>query len=123
MKKFAETLIYSLLPRSWAYCGRDLGPEEKCTCRNAESARQAKNTESATSGWQENTYKTGYTKKTGRCLVSSADKNGHKLICVVLNCGPMFEESDCLLNMSYENYKNVELLSSYKGLVLIFELK
>ncbi len=49
--------------RSCAYCGRDLGPEEKCTCRNAESARQAKNTESSTSGWQENTYKTGYTKK------------------------------------------------------------
>ena len=57
--------------RSCAYCGRDLAPDEKCNCRSAESARQAKTTEhstneSANTGWQENTYRTGYTKKPKR---------------------------------------------------------
>ncbi len=30
--------------------------------------------------------KTGFTKKSGRCLVSSAERNGVSLICVTLNC-------------------------------------
>lgn len=54
--------------RSCAYCGRELAPDEKCTCRSAESARQAKSQSSETnhsaySGWQDSTYRTGYTKK------------------------------------------------------------
>ncbi len=53
--------------RSCAFCGRDLGPEEKCNCPGAERARMSKdagNTENKTySGWQENTYTTGYTKE------------------------------------------------------------
>ncbi len=53
--------------RSCAFCGRDLGPGEKCNCQGAQRARMSKdtdNTENKTySGWQENTYKTGYTKE------------------------------------------------------------
>lgn len=57
--------------RSCAYCGRELAQNEKCTCRTAESARQAKSqsqesNHSSYSGWQESTYTTGYTKKTKR---------------------------------------------------------
>lgn len=49
--------------------------------------------------------KTGYTKKAGRCLVSSCFRNGMELICVVLNCPPMFERSKELLNKCFDNYK------------------
>lgn len=58
--------------------------------------------------------KTGYTSKAGRCLVSAAERNDFRTICVVLNCGPMFEESELLLNKAYLEYSNVELLPSYK---------
>ena len=37
--------------------------------------------------------KTGFTKKAGRCFVGARDFNGMTVVCVVLNCGPMFEES------------------------------
>lgn len=55
--------------RSCIYCGRDLEKDEKCQCSGAQAARKAK--ESATntaensdsSGWQQTTYTTGYTKK------------------------------------------------------------
>lgn len=57
--------------------------------------------------------KTGYTKKAGRCLVSSATRNGMQVVCVVLNCGPMFEESKALLNKAFKDYKLTELLPSY----------
>ena len=51
--------------------------------------------------------KTGFTKKAGRCLVSSCRRNGMELISVVLNCPPMFERSkellaDCFNEYSYE---------------------
>ena len=48
--------------------------------------------------------KTGFTSRAGRCLVSAIERNGVTLVCVVLNCGPMFEESVALLNMAYNNY-------------------
>ena len=57
--------------------------------------------------------KTGYTKKAGRCLVSACDINGFKTVCVVLNCGPMFEESQELINLAYLSYNQYELLPEY----------
>lgn len=56
--------------------------------------------------------KTGYTKKAGRCLVSSAKKGGWELVCVVLNCGPMYERSEELLEKCYNEYNNVVLVDS-----------
>ena len=41
--------------------------------------------------------KTGYTRAAGRCLVSSAQRDGMELICVVLNCADWFDESARLL--------------------------
>lgn len=58
--------------------------------------------------------KTGYTSKAGRCLVSAVERNDFRAVCVVLNCGPMFEESLNLLNNVYNEYSYVELLPSYK---------
>lgn len=48
--------------------------------------------------------KTGFTSRAGRCLVSAVNRNGITLVCVVLNCGPMFEESVALLNKAYQEY-------------------
>ncbi len=48
--------------------------------------------------------KTGYTKKAGRCFVGSATRNGMQVIVVVLNCGPMFEETAAMLNEAFANY-------------------
>ncbi|HOO12805.1 MAG TPA: D-alanyl-D-alanine carboxypeptidase, partial [Bacillota bacterium] len=49
--------------------------------------------------------KTGFTKKAGRCLVASATRDDWQLASVVLNCGPMWEESKDLLEYGFENYK------------------
>lgn len=49
-----------------------------------------------------NGIKTGYTKKAGRCLVSSAERNGRTLICVVLNCPDMYSVSINLLEKGFE---------------------
>lgn len=57
--------------------------------------------------------KTGFTDNAKRCFVASAKQNGMRLICVVLNCGPMFEESKRLLEMGFENYSMVSLLKEY----------
>lgn len=48
--------------------------------------------------------KTGFTSKAGRCLVSSCERNGMEVVCVVLNCGPMFEESKQFLNNAFVDY-------------------
>ncbi len=58
--------------------------------------------------------KTGYTKKAGRCLVSAVEKNDLRVVCVVLNCGPMFEESAEILNAICEKYKSYAVLEPYK---------
>lgn len=49
--------------------------------------------------------KTGFTKKAGRCLVSSATREGMRVICVVLNCGPMFEDCSALMEKAFNEYK------------------
>lgn len=56
--------------------------------------------------------KTGYTKKAGRCLVSSCKKGDLELICVVLNCPDMFNRSSNLLNEYLEKYKAIKLVDS-----------
>lgn len=54
--------------------------------------------------------KTGFTKSAGRCLVSSCLRNGMELVCVVLNCPPMFEKSKKLLTAAFCDYKPRELV-------------
>lgn len=58
--------------------------------------------------------KTGYTSKAGRCLVSACSRDERTTVCVVLNCGPMFEESTALLNYSFDDYKNVKIIDKNK---------
>ncbi len=58
--------------------------------------------------------KTGYTSKAGRCLVTACERNGMQIVCVVLNCRPMFEESAELINKAFEEYSLFEIVPSYK---------
>jgi len=66
--------------------------------------------------------KTGFTKKAGRCLVSSATRDGMQLVCVVLNCGPMWEESSVLLEHSFKNY-SIEKVVDRSNTLRVVEVK
>lgn len=55
--------------------------------------------------------KTGYTKKAGRCLASSAKKNGFRLVCVVLDCPSTYETTEKLFNEAYLKFERVLLQS------------
>lgn len=58
--------------------------------------------------------KTGFTSKAGRCLVSACERDDMTTVCVVLNCGPMFEESESFLNASFNEYKNTLIIDKNK---------
>ena len=65
--------------------------------------------------------KTGFTNDAGRCLVSAAEREGMRLVCVVLNCGPMFEDCAALMNWGFENFKMYDLtqkVNFYPNLVV-----
>ena len=49
--------------------------------------------------------KTGFTKKTGRCLVSAAQRDGLTLICVTLNAPDDWRDHTALLDYGFENYR------------------
>lgn len=59
-----------------------------------------------------NGIKTGYTKKAGRCLVSSCIRNGMELVSVVLNCPPMFERSKEILTECFKEYNIYKLVNA-----------
>jgi len=54
--------------------------------------------------------KTGYTKKAGRCLVFGAERNGMRIIGVVLNCWDWFNESARLMDLAFDRYEAVTML-------------
>ena len=56
-----------------------------------------------------NGIKTGYTLKAGRCLVSSAEKNGMDIVCVVLNCPEMYERSIDIFESCFNKFKLIRL--------------
>lgn len=58
--------------------------------------------------------KTGFTSKAGRCLVSACERENRTTVCVVLNCGPMFEESVDLIESSFEEYTNKKVVDKNK---------
>ena len=62
-----------------------------------------------------NGVKTGFTKNSGRCLVSSAKRNGMQLISVVLNHGDMWGDSMNILDYCFDTYEMVytEMLHLY----------
>ena len=61
--------------------------------------------------------KTGFTDNAGRCFVAATEKeDGTKMVCVLLNSPPMFEEATRLLNIANENYSMEVLLENNKYL-------
>ena len=57
--------------------------------------------------------KTGFTNDAGRCLVASAKRNKMHLISVVLNCGPMFEETAMHIEDCFSKYHMSTILPPY----------
>ena len=53
--------------------------------------------------------KTGFTKKAGRCLVSSAEREGVSLICVTLGCPDDWNYHTALYNEYFQKLKSVPL--------------
>lgn len=58
--------------------------------------------------------KTGFTDNAGRCSVSVSEKNGLRLVCVVLNAPNMFEDSIKSFNAAFDTFKKTELLKPYQ---------
>lgn len=56
-----------------------------------------------------NGVKTGYTLKAGRCLVSSAERQGMDVVCVVLNCPDMYERSASLIEAAFKDYQKITI--------------
>ena len=56
--------------------------------------------------------KTGFTKKTGRCLVSAAERDGLALIAVTLNAPDDWNDHCSMLNFGFENYERVTIYES-----------
>lgn len=53
--------------------------------------------------------KTGYTQKSGRCLVSAAERDGVTVIAVTINSPDDWKDHTKLLNYGFANYRRVEL--------------
>lgn len=70
-----------------------------------------------------NGVKTGFTVKAGRCFVGSAQRDGMQLICVLLNCIPMFEDCEKLLEKGFENYSMMHLLENGTTYEFVFNGK
>ena len=54
-----------------------------------------------------NGIKTGYTKDSGRCLVTAAERNGMQLIGVVLNVYDHYNASAINFDKAFENYSQI----------------
>lgn len=63
-----------------------------------------------------NGVKTGYTRATGRCLVSSAQRNDMSFIAVTLNAPDDWNDHKNMLDYAFENYERCEAVK--KGEVL-----
>ena len=53
--------------------------------------------------------KTGFTKKSGRCLATCAERDGLRLICVTLNAPSDWSDHAKLYDFGFENYKRVTI--------------
>ena len=53
--------------------------------------------------------KTGFTKKSGRCLVSAAERDGARLICVTLSAPDDWNDHKKLFDYGFERYTKVDI--------------
>jgi D-alanyl-D-alanine carboxypeptidase/D-alanyl-D-alanine carboxypeptidase (penicillin-binding protein 5/6) len=62
--------------------------------------------------------KTGFTKKSGRCLVSAAERDGIILVAVTLNAPDDWADHRAMLDFGFDNYTAVELTKGISPLPL-----
>ena len=55
--------------------------------------------------------KTGFTKKSGRCLVSTAERDGCEFICVTLSCPDDWQEHTAMYEKAFSDYCGYELVT------------
>lgn len=60
--------------------------------------------------------KTGFTKRAGRCLVSSSERDGMEVVCVVLNCYDMWERSKALMTKAHSEYEMQDVFKDFEGI-------
>ncbi|MBO5882814.1 MAG: D-alanyl-D-alanine carboxypeptidase [Clostridia bacterium] len=63
--------------------------------------------------------KTGFTKKTGRCLVSAAEQNGMRLIAVTLDAPDDWNDHKKMLDLGFDSY---ELKTIYEKNEFLYEI-
>lgn len=56
--------------------------------------------------------KTGFTKKCGRTLVSAAERDGVRLVCVTLNDGDDWRDHRAMLDLGFELYESVSIAAA-----------
>lgn len=56
--------------------------------------------------------KTGYTKRTGRCLVSAAERDGLMLVAVTLNDPNDWRDHRNMLDFGFDNYKRIKVIDA-----------
>lgn len=66
-----------------------------------------------------NGVKSGFTDNAGRCLVTSCLRDDMEVVCVVLNCPNMFEESARLVNKAFDEYSFETILPPYNYITSI----
>lgn len=59
-----------------------------------------------------NGVKTGYTTRSGRCLVFSASRDGLQLVGAVINCPDMWNAAKGMLDFGFENYEMAMLVNA-----------
>ena len=63
--------------------------------------------------------KTGFTKKSGRCLVSSAEQNGRRLIVVTLNAPNDWRDHKTLLNYGFSAYTDTVVATEHEAVLSV----
>ena len=58
--------------------------------------------------------KTGFTKRSGRCLVSAAERDGTRLVAVTINASDDWNDHENMLNYGFKNYSTVELCGEFE---------
>ena len=58
--------------------------------------------------------KTGFTKRSGRCLVSAAERNGTRLVAVTINASDDWNDHMSMLDYGFKNYSTVEICKEFE---------
>lgn len=58
--------------------------------------------------------KTGFTKRSGRCLVSAAERDGARFVAVTINASDDWNDHMNMLNYGFKNYTTVEICGKFE---------